>query len=91
MQTPNLFDAALHTIGQTIGSSEAMTLILLIAGVIAFFILRHQLHERPRLDVTRHLERPPIEHPPLRALPPAREDMEWAKEKDTAKENVPWR
>jgi hypothetical protein len=91
METPNLLDVTIATIGRTIGDSPAITLIVIIGLVIAFFIIRNQLAAPPRLDLTRHMERPPIEHQPPRSLPPGEKYVEWEAGKDKEKDAVPWR
>lgn len=91
MATPNLISAGVQTVGHTIGSSESMTLIVVLAAVIGFLVLIRHLRQPPRFDPTRHLERPPVEHQVTRPLPPASEYVKWEQGQDAEKDDVPWR
>lgn len=85
----NLLSGILHGLGQGFLGSDASILVVLVFGGLGFLILVNHL-KHPPFDVTRHLERPPLENKPARPLPPARDYVQWEKQQDADKEGVPW-
>jgi hypothetical protein len=90
VETPNLISASVRTIGETIFTSESLTLIALACVVLAVYLLRNQ--QSTRFDPLRHMPHPPdIEHQPQRGLPPpASHYADWSAEKDKEKDHAPW-
>ncbi|MGE3279576.1 MAG: hypothetical protein AB7H90_05320 [Alphaproteobacteria bacterium] len=90
METPNLICESVRTIGETIFTSESMTLIAVAFIVLAVYLLRNQ--QPTRFDPLRHMTQPPdIEHQPQRGLPPPSQAYaNWGAEKDKEKDHAPW-
>lgn len=90
METPDLISTSIRTVGETIFSSESMTLLALAFIALAVYLLRNQ--QATRFDPLRHMPHPPtIEHQPQRTLPPPSQAYaDWNAEKDKEKDHAPW-
>ena len=93
MQPINILDVSVRTMMDTIAASPIMSFCLLLFAGFGVMVLVHHFRQPPRFDPTMHMERPPIEHQPQRALPSADAFADWAtgRERQPEHRGIPWR
>lgn len=92
MQPTNILDVSVKTVMDTIAGSPIMSFCLLLFAGFGVMVLLQHFRQPLRLDPTLHMERPPVEHQPQRALPSADAFADWAtsRERQPERRGIPW-
>jgi hypothetical protein len=84
-----LLSTSVQTFVHTIGNDPILSFFAIFLMGYGAYILFQRRVPPPAFDPTRHIERPPLEHKPMRQMPSPGSFVDWERQNDE-KDHAPW-